>query len=211
MKLINDTDKEEGSTFVACAAAVVEVSERYSNNSLDTEYLINTIKDEETNFLAEVEKSEPVFKRYKHKFPLLGQRKSAIKKGLPKAPNAVLHLLTAELSTGVLMGIQDNSCVHGSIVFRKAQDGEEFEGMRSLVKCNLDEPVLVDDQGIIASLFQGPDKRTMLSPSTDKLLLLAFSFGELADKRAENALSFMGNLIVPKEDVEIQIATLTIA
>ena len=82
------------------------------------------------------------------------------KNALP--PSAVpALLLSLEIRSGGLFGLHDLARVYGQIVFDTASDGESFEGISGkLVRCTAHEPILRDDRGIIASLFQGPDKRT---------------------------------------------------
>lgn len=53
--------------------------------------------------------------------------------------------------------------------------GETFKGMRGTVQCREGEIVLRDAEGIIASLFQGPDYRTRLARSTKDVIFFVFS------------------------------------
>ena len=84
-------------------------------------------------------------------------------------------LLLSEMNTGLLMGAQDASAVQGALVCDLAGEGELFQGMRGEVLCRKDEIVLRDGQGIIASLFQGPDHRTRLKKETKDVVFFIFS------------------------------------
>jgi hypothetical protein len=107
--------------------------------------------------------------------PLSGQIEMVRSKGLPSGSVLVQALLLSEISTGLLMGAQDASAVKGALVCDRARSGESFRGMRREVQCRPDEIVLRDDEGIIASLLQGPDHRTRLTPETKDVVFFVFS------------------------------------
>ncbi|CAN1551867.1 hypothetical protein MCEMSEM23_02219 [Rhabdaerophilaceae bacterium] len=94
-------------------------------------------------------------------FPVERQLQSFVKSR--KLPDNVppAFLLSLELKSGTLMGLHDATRISGQAVFDTASSDESFEGISGKdVKCLRGEPVIRDDKGIIASLFQGPDKRT---------------------------------------------------
>jgi DNA/RNA-binding domain of Phe-tRNA-synthetase-like protein len=107
--------------------------------------------------------------------PLSAQFEQIQRKGLPPGNPLVQALLLAEMKTGLLMGAQDAAAVQGELIYDLAQAGETFSGMRSEVRCSGNEIVLRDREGIIASLFQGPDHRTRLSKSTKDVVFFIFS------------------------------------
>lgn len=107
--------------------------------------------------------------------PLGGQIEMVRSKGLPSGNVLVQALLLSETSTGLLMGAQDASSVRGTLVCDRAKAGESFRGMRREVRCRPDEIVLRDEEGIIASLLQGPDHRTRLTPETKDVVFFIFS------------------------------------
>lgn len=73
------------------------------------------------------------------------------------------------------MGAQDLNKVRGMLGYRRATAGEHFVGMRgNLISLSTGEPVVTDEGGVIAALFQGPDQRTRLSGDTSNVLWLAF-------------------------------------
>ncbi len=107
--------------------------------------------------------------------PLGEQIEKVRSKGLPSGNVLVQALLLAEVTTGLLMGAQDAGTVKGVLVCDRANPGETFRGMRREVQCRPDEIVLRDDEGIIASLLQGPDHRTRLTPETKDIIFFVFS------------------------------------
>lgn len=110
-----------------------------------------------------------------HVCPLTSQFDHAVAKGLPNIFPAIDLLLAVELGYGVLAGIQDLAKTRGVLRFEVAEEGESFEGMRFPAKCRKGEIVVRDDDGVVASLFQGPDKRTKLQPTSTDLLVLVFA------------------------------------
>jgi DNA/RNA-binding domain of Phe-tRNA-synthetase-like protein len=107
--------------------------------------------------------------------PLGFQLEQVQRKGLPPGSPLVQALLLAEMSTGILMGAQDSAAIRGELVYDLAGAGETFQGMRVQVQCRQNEIVLRDAEGIIASLFQGPDYRTRLSKSSRNIVFFIFS------------------------------------
>ncbi|MEM7312543.1 MAG: hypothetical protein AAF497_05270, partial [Planctomycetota bacterium] len=83
-------------------------------------------------------------------------------------------LLTAEMTTGVLVGFHDNSAIQGTARLDFASDGESFEGARSHIVCKPGELVLRDEGGIIGSYFRGPDNRTAIAPSSTDVAVFYF-------------------------------------
>jgi DNA/RNA-binding domain of Phe-tRNA-synthetase-like protein len=106
--------------------------------------------------------------------PLPGQIAAARRKGLPAIGPAVDALLYGELTTGVLMGVQDAEAVDGGLHFDWAAQGETFTGFRSTVTCSQDEPVVRDATGIVASVPQGPDRRTSVTKSSRHLVFTVY-------------------------------------
>jgi len=107
--------------------------------------------------------------------PLGTQFEMVRSKGLPPGNPLVKALLLAEMSTGLLMGAQDATAIQGELVYDLASAGESFKGMRGTVQCRAGEIVLRDAEGIIASLFQGPDHRTRLAKATRDVIFFVFA------------------------------------
>lgn len=136
-----------------------------------------------------------LFARFGATNPLERQIETALRDGLKAKNPLVRTLVLTEVETGILMGIQDDETIVGDLRFAPANEGDSFAGMRSVVVCRLGEPVLRDEEGIIASLIQGPDARTAITPHTRRLALLAFAPPEFAET-AGNALNTLSDLLV---------------
>ncbi|MFE1841171.1 hypothetical protein [Streptomyces sviceus] len=135
------------------------------------------------------------FARNNRASPLSGQLQ-AVADGRPlRGPAPVRALLHCELSHGVLMGAQDFDAVRGPVRVEYAAAGDEFAGFRSTVTCRAGEPVLRDDDGIFASVFQGPDARTGITRGTERLLFLIFDAPGLSPERFQRAVHGVSALL----------------
>lgn len=145
------------------------------------------------------------FESHGHWSPLGGQLATAAKKGFRDVPAPVLSLLVAEAATGVLMGVQDGAAIDGAPRIDVLEDAESFEGMRGTVDCVPGEIVVRDDTGIIASLFQGPDRRTAVGPESTHLVYLAFGYPGFEGLAA--AVDVVRSLVDPAADSVTVITT----
>jgi DNA/RNA-binding domain of Phe-tRNA-synthetase-like protein len=138
-----------------------------------------------SNPAADLQQDSPVLSRIQafDKFfiengfhsPLGPQFEMVRSKGLPSGNPLVKALLLAEMSTGLLMGAQDAAAIQGELVYDLTNAGESFKGMRGTVQCREGEIILRDAEGIIASLFQGPDHRTRLAKGTKDVIFFVFA------------------------------------
>jgi hypothetical protein len=123
--------------------------------------------------------------------PLGFQLEQTKRKGIPAGSPLVQALLLAEMSTGLLMGAQDAAAVRGELIYDLARAGETFQGMRSEVRCRENEIVLRDAEGIIASLFQGPDYRTRLSKNTRNVVFFIFLAPGIAPSELQEGIDVL--------------------
>ena len=128
------------------------------------------------------------FKKKGYKCPLPNQFRTAVQRGIPHIMPYVDVLLLCELGNGVLMGIQDLDAVIGNLTLDVTSKGEQFPGFRGLVTCRDNEIVLRDEKGIIASYFQGPDKRTEVTKTSRNILLYGFFAQNIKSAVVEHAL-----------------------
>ena len=122
------------------------------------------------------------------------QLKHVQEKGLPGGNPLVKALLLSEMSTGALMGAQDAAAIKGSLVCDVAEEGETFRGMRAEVLCRKGEIVLRDSESIIATLFQGPDRRTRLNKDTRDIVFFIFSVPGISAADVQEGVETVRNL-----------------
>ncbi|PRW63815.1 hypothetical protein [Actinopolyspora mortivallis] len=146
---------------------------------------------------------EDFFGEAEHSCPLRNQLSTTRRKGLPPAPSLVRALLYAEMTTGVLMGVHDAARIDGEIVLDTADAHERFEGMSSPITCTAHEPVLRDGTGVIASLFQGPDKRTQVGGNTTAPVFSVFAPPRLSDERFVAAIDTVRRVLPPNTEVTV--------
>ncbi|HEY6474161.1 MAG TPA: hypothetical protein VIY26_14800, partial [Acidimicrobiales bacterium] len=110
-----------------------------------------------------------------HAVGLRKQVAGVAKRGFPPVPPPVLALLALEAATGVLMGVQDADAIREHVTLDVLPSPGSFVGMRGdAVECAAGELVVRDTDGVIASVFQGPDKRTAVGPASKNLLFYVF-------------------------------------
>lgn len=136
---------------------------------------------------------ERFFRARKQPFPLSKQIGSAASHGFPPTPIPVLALLALEAATGILMGVQDLNAIEASITLDALETEESFTGMRgNQITCSPHEVVVRDERSIIASLFQGPDRRTAVEPGCRNILFYVFdtdtSLGSAHDRAVEKII-----------------------
>lgn len=142
---------------------------------------------------------EQLFKANGFVCPLGAQLRRVRTSGFPKMSPVVMTLLIAELRTGVLMGIQDCAHITGGLQLDTADEDEAFVGMRDVIRCARDEPVIRDDSAIIASVFQGPDKRTAVNETTSAVIVVAFGYSGIGRETMMEGLEAAVRLLQPDE------------
>jgi hypothetical protein len=141
-------------------------------------------------------------------FPLGDQLSSTHQRGFPEAPPLVSALIRCELLTGVLMGVQDADSLVGQVRLDCIGHRTEcFEGMSGTVTCAVGEIVVRDDEGIVASQFQGPDRRTQVGMRTRSAMFYIFDVPGLGSGFDEAELSTSALLESCSEDVRCTRAT----
>jgi hypothetical protein len=129
--------------------------------------------------------------------PLAAQFMAFRKKGLPAANPLVRALLISEIRTGILMGVQDSAAMKGPLICDVAREGETFPGMRAEVRCQKGEIVLRDSDGIIATLLQGPDRRTRITKSTRDVVFFIFSVPGISIGDINGGIETVQSLLKP--------------
>ena len=98
------------------------------------------------------------------------------------------HII-AEMCDGVLMAIQDLDSFQGEWKLDLAQEGETFQGVSGkMIPCKEDEIVLRDGEGIVCSLFQGPDFKTRVEPATKNIVVYVFTAPGVQEEHVSTGL-----------------------
>jgi len=140
------------------------------------------------------------FSQHGRRSPLSQQISQAAEHGLRAPSTPVLALLALEAATGVLMGVQDLDAVAERVTLDVLAAPETFSGMRGrTIACPAGEIVVRDREGIIASLFQGPDQRTAAGEDSQNLLFYIFdtcpTLGHDHDAAVQATMSFLAGTV----------------
>ncbi len=168
---------------------------------------LDEIREFEDSIRRRISCYESVFASSNYVSPLRHQLERTLAQGFPTVNRFVDTLLICEMTTGILMGAQDYGQICGELIFDLATEGEQYEGMQDTVICKQGETVIRDDQSILASFFQGPDKRTAITRQTSDVVFFAFSVAGIPDQDVLEALNKAVEILEPAAR-EVYIETL---
>jgi DNA/RNA-binding domain of Phe-tRNA-synthetase-like protein len=87
------------------------------------------------------------------------------------------------------MAIQDLDRFQGEWRLDLAQEGETFQGVSGkMICCKEDEIVLRDNEGMVCSLFQGPDFKTRVEPTSKNIVVYIFTAPGIEEEQVSNGL-----------------------
>jgi DNA/RNA-binding domain of Phe-tRNA-synthetase-like protein len=143
--------------------------------------------------LAQIEERitlyDQFFKEWGYLCPLPGHFKRAVDMGFPIVNLYIDTHIMAEMCHGILMAIQDLDRFQGEWRLDLATEGETFQGVSGgILLCKEEEIVLRDEGGIVCSLFQGPDFRTRVDPSSKNIVVYVFTAPGIEEKHVGNGI-----------------------
>ena len=116
------------------------------------------------------------FNEWGYPCPLPAHLKKVIDMGFPIVNLYIDTHIIAETSHGILMAIQDLDRFQGDWRLDLAQQGETYQAVSGKTYiCKEDEIVLRDGKGMVCSLFQGPDFRTRVEPSSKNIVVYVYT------------------------------------
>jgi DNA/RNA-binding domain of Phe-tRNA-synthetase-like protein len=129
------------------------------------------------------------FKEWGYPCPLPGHFKRTIEMGFPIVNLYIDAHIIAEMYHGILMAIQDLDRFNGEWRLDLSKEGEVFQGVSGRrLYCKEEEIVLRDEEGIVCSLFQGPDFRTKVDASTKNIAIYVFTAPGIQEEYVANGL-----------------------
>jgi DNA/RNA-binding domain of Phe-tRNA-synthetase-like protein len=143
--------------------------------------------------LAQIEERinlyDQFFKEWGYPCPLLGHFKRTIEMGFPIVNLYIDTHIIAEMCHGILMAIQDLDRFQGKWRLDLASEGETFQGVSgNMIRCKKEEIVLRDEEGIVCSLFQGPDFRTKVDASSKDIVVYVFTAPGVQEEQISNGI-----------------------
>lgn len=143
--------------------------------------------------LAQIEERinlyDQFFKEWGYPCPLPGHLKRTIETGFPIVNLYIDTHIMAEMCHGILMAIQDLDRFHGEWRLELASEGETFQAVSGrTLYCKEEEIVLRDEKEIVCSLFQGPDFRTKVDPSSKNIVVYVFTAPGIQEEHIANGI-----------------------
>ena len=136
------------------------------------------------------------FKEWGYPCPLPSHFKRTIEMGFPIVNLYIDTHIIAEMCHGILMAIQDLDRFQGEWKLDLAQEGETFQGVSGkMIRCKEDEIVLRDKEGIVCSLFQGPDFKTRVEPASKNIVVYIFTASGVQEEHVSNGLQLALELL----------------
>ena len=136
-----------------------------------------------------INRYDQFFKEWGYPCPLPGHLKRSIEMGFPIINLYIDTHIIAEMCHGILMAIQDLDSFQGKWRLDLASEGETFQGVSgNMIRCKKEEIVLRDQEGIVCSLFQGPDFRTKIEASSKNIVVYVFMAPGIQEEQVENGL-----------------------
>lgn len=136
-----------------------------------------------------INRYDQFFKEWGYLCPLPGHFKRTIEMGFPIINLYIDTHIIAEMCQGILMAIQDLDRFQGEWRLDLAQEGETFQGVSGkMIRCKEDEIVLRDQEGIVCSLFQGPDFKTRVEPASKNIVIYIFTAPGIEEEYVSHGL-----------------------
>jgi len=129
------------------------------------------------------------FKEWGYPCPLPSHFKRTIEMGFPIVNLYIDAHIIAEMCHGILMAIQDLNRFEGEWKLDLSREGEIFQGVSGkTIRCKEGEIILRDEEGIVCSLFQGPDFKTRVEPVSEDIAVYVFTAPGIEEEQVSNGL-----------------------
>jgi len=138
---------------------------------------------------ARIHLYDQFFKDWEYPCPLPGHLKRTIEMGFPIHNLYIDTHIIAEMNHGILMAIQDLDHFEGSWKLDLADEGETFQAVSGkTIICKRDEIALRDEKEIVCSLFQGPDFKTRIDPSSRNIVIYVFTAPGIGEEHVSDGI-----------------------
>jgi len=129
------------------------------------------------------------FKEWGYPCPLPSHFKRTIEMGFPIVNLYIDAHIIAEMYHGILMAIQDLNRFKGEWKLDLSREGEIFQGVSGkMIRCKEGEIILRDEEGIVCSLFQGPDFKTRVGLVSKDIAVYVFTAPGIQQEQVSNGL-----------------------
>ena len=143
--------------------------------------------------LVQIKERIDLYDRFFHEWgypcPLPNHLKRTIEMGFPIVNLYIDTHIIAEMCPGILMAIQDRDRFQGEWRLDLASEGETYQAISGKTfSCKEGEIVLRDEQGIVCSLFQGPDSRTKVDERSKNIVVYLFTAPSIQEDSVSKGL-----------------------
>ena len=136
-----------------------------------------------------INRYDQFFKEWGYRCPLPSHFKRTVEMGFPIVNLYIDAHIIAEMCHGILMAIQDLNRFKGEWKLDLSREGELFQGVSGkTIRCKEGEIILRDEEGIVCSLFQGPDFKTRVEPVSKDIAVYVFTAPGIQEERVSNGL-----------------------
>jgi|CXWL01.1.fsa_nt_gi DNA/RNA-binding domain of Phe-tRNA-synthetase-like protein len=178
MNIYKTPDFEKKFPELSFGAAIIEdckYSEKHSAEFKSYKrQILERLRNDYLGIYHSISCFDKFFQLWGFSCPLPNHLKKTIDQGFPNRNIFIDTHIVAEMTNGILMGIQDYRKFVGEIQIDVAKEGEKFAGISTTIFCKEGEIILRDSEDIVASLLQGPDKRTLVGQETTDVVIYAF-------------------------------------
>lgn len=209
------------STYPSAALGILAMGnvsnpQRHEGLALRKEALESELRSRYEGLDREQLKSHPVlasydsyYKKFKKTYHVQLQLESIVFKGksLPQVAALVDAMFMAELKNLMLTAGHDLDVVKAPVTIGVAEGNESYvrlNGQEQRLKAK--DMMIFDARGILSSIVYGPDQRTQINPSTERVLFTVYGTPGIdkSDLRA-HLINIRENVMVvsPKAEVEL--------
>jgi len=136
------------------------------------------------------------FQEWGYPCPLMGHLKRTVEMGFPIFNLYIDTHIIAEMCHGILMAIQDLDRFQGKWRLDLAKESETFQGVSGKsIRCKEEEIVLRDEEGVVCSLFQGPDFRTRIETSSKNIVVYVYTAPGIKEDHVSNGIQLALELL----------------
>jgi len=163
----------------------------------------------ELKSLGPIRAYQAYYKRFKKTYHVQHQLESVVFKGksIPKVAALVEGMFMEELRNSLLTAGHDLDLVQLPIVVDVAKGAEKYvriNGQEQILKAG--DTKISDSQGVIGCIIYGPDRRTMIRPSTRRAMFIVYGVpGVAAQPILQHLQGIEANvkMVAPEAQVEL--------
>jgi DNA/RNA-binding domain of Phe-tRNA-synthetase-like protein len=159
--------------------------------------------------LVPIKAYQEYFKRFKKTYHVFQQLESVIFKGksIPQVAALVEAMFMEELRNMLLTAGHDLDVVKTPLKLDIAKGNEKYirmNGQEQVLKAG--DMMIADSDAVISSVIYGPDRRTMITPATNRVLFTVYGVPGISEQSARQHLEGIeANIRLVSPDAELEL------